>query len=105
MKKNEKRTHKGVYVRHLFYLPKEFSLGSDEKIGYVNMVKNPVEQFISWYYYERNGWQKSGVDPTQRFENTFDVLYFSVILHRALSRSDPPQKWPGPQKSPSPLKI
>ena len=65
LKKNDKRSHKGFYVRHLFFLPKNFDWGkSDEKVGYVNMVKHPVDQFISWYYYERNGWQKTGVDPT-----------------------------------------
>ena len=42
-------------MRHLFYPPEDFSLGPGEKVGYVNMMKNPVEQFISWYYYERNG--------------------------------------------------
>ena len=36
------------------------------------MVKHPVDQFISWYYYERNGWQKIGVDPT---ENKKDKNY------------------------------
>ena len=63
--KNQKKTHKGVYIRHMFYLSEEqLKIGAYEKIGYVNMVKDPVEQFISWYYYERNGWGKRGVDPT-----------------------------------------
>ena len=54
-----RQTQKVLYVRHTYFV-------DDMKPNvykYINMVKHPVDQFISWFYYERHGWVDTPLAP------------------------------------------
>lgn len=62
----QRKTKKVMYVRHLYFLNSHAyhsdSFLDHEKVQYFNLVKHPIEQFISYFYYVRYGWQDR-VDP------------------------------------------
>ncbi len=50
------------YSKHINYLDfEEFEPGF--RPIYVNLVRDPVERVISWYYYTRMPWYNLAVDP------------------------------------------
>ena len=56
-----------VYVRHIFFQePRNFTT---KQFAFFNIVKDPIDQFISWFYYERKGWTGRGMSK----EWTHDV--------------------------------
>ena len=66
---SKRKVHKIVYVRHLYYLDLQKdqttnnSQSQNEIIQYFNIIKHPIEQYISYYYYLRNGFKKSNLNP------------------------------------------
>ncbi len=43
-----------VYIKHMNFI--DFSMFNYTTPIYVNLVRDPVDRVISWYYYNRQGW-------------------------------------------------
>lgn len=87
-----------LYIRHTFYIPDiSLSFFGHENINvykYINVVKNPVDQYISWYYYERFGWNDHGFKDgwEHEVESGTEHLSFDVCLSRGFKTCTQPSK-------------
>jgi len=55
-----RQTDKLLYIRHTYFVDDM----APNVYKYINMVKHPVDQFISWFYYERHGWIGTPLKPS-----------------------------------------
>jgi dermatan/chondrotin sulfate uronyl 2-O-sulfotransferase UST len=56
----QNRTRPTIIVRHQFFTESKKSIGSSKnQVLWINLVRNPVDQFISSYYYMRHGFLKN----------------------------------------------
>ena len=78
-----------AYIKHINFL--DFEEFDRLNPIYINMVRNPIDRVISWYYYIRQGWYqlnrqattvpasklslKKNVMPPPRFKMTFEECF------------------------------
>lgn len=59
--KLKQKHHMGIYVRHLHFV--DFSEVTDDHPNYINLIRDPVDHYISWYIYRRYGAFGSNFGP------------------------------------------
>ena len=70
-----------LYVRHTYFMNEHLiSTQKYDSFKYINMVRHPVDQFITWYYYERYG--RSGV---KRWEHVLEPGTESITIDECIS--------------------
>lgn len=72
----------GVLIRHISFLNvSEFQEENENKIIYMNMVRDPAERMVSWFYYIRNpkvveNWSKNNKDINLRSQHYLNQVLF-----------------------------
>ena len=79
-----------VYVRHTYFMNENLiTTQKYNSFKYINMVRHPVDQFITWYYYERYG--RTGVKRWQHVLDRVDAelgIRWNLWSDSDLIRSD-----------------
>lgn len=61
-----------IYIRHIYYL-RFYELTKTNPI-YINIIRDPVDMFVSNYYYRRFGWNGEKALPGKWSTNMTDVV-------------------------------
>ena len=90
------RSTKSVYIRHVFF-PRYKNVEPMNKVQFFNVIRHPIDQFISWYYYERNGWadHKSNPDWERTWSHKINEATRNLTIDQCIEQNFPECTKPG----------